>query len=149
MRRRRRRRRWRRARPGRRRRRRWGELAGRLDVEELRREALPEQSVLMTADGKSVKERRHTAWLADEGIGALAYSGKLMAPASLAGSPSVAALRDALERQSGERFDCVLCNYYPNGEAACGTPTPSTAPSGRGLPRSSASARPDVSPSGR
>ena len=42
-----------------------------------------------------------------------------MAPASLAGSPSVAALRDALERQSGERFDCVLCNYYPNGEAAC------------------------------
>ena len=96
-----------------------GELAGRLDVEELRREVPFEQSVLMTADGKSVKERRHTAWLADEGIGALAYSGKLMAPASLAGSPSVAALRDALERQSGERFDCVLCNYYPNGEAAC------------------------------
>ena len=72
-----------------------GELAGRLDVEELRRAVPFEQSVLMTADGKSVKERRHTAWLADEGIGALAYSGKLMAPASLAGSPSVAQRRDA------------------------------------------------------
>ena len=36
-----------------------GELAGRLDVEELRREVPFEQSVLMTADGKSVKERRH------------------------------------------------------------------------------------------
>ena len=127
-----------------------GELAGRLDVEELRREVPFEQSVLMTADGKSVKERRHTAWLADEGIGALAYSGKLMAPASLAGSPSVAALRDALERQSGERFDCVLCNYYPNGEAACKWHTdPEHGTSGRGPPRSSASARPDASPSGR
>ena len=35
---------------------------------------------LMTADGKKVQERRHTAWLAEGGIGALAYSGKLMAP---------------------------------------------------------------------
>ena len=28
------------------------------------------QSVLMTADGRRVRERRHTAWLAEEGIGA-------------------------------------------------------------------------------
>jgi hypothetical protein len=25
-------------------------------------------------------------------------------------------LRDAIEAQTGERFDCVLCNLYPEGE---------------------------------
>jgi hypothetical protein len=39
------------------------------------------QAELLTATGRTVKERRHTAWLADEGIGALAYSGKLSAQA--------------------------------------------------------------------
>lgn len=34
--------------------------------------------------------------------------------------PTVLALRDALERDIGERFDCALCNFYPaGGEAAC------------------------------
>jgi alkylated DNA repair dioxygenase AlkB len=75
---------------------------------------------LMTADGKKVQERRHTAWLAESGIGALAYSGKLMAPAPLAASDGVAAVREALEADTAERFDCVLCNLYPaGGEAAC------------------------------
>jgi hypothetical protein len=35
---------------------------------------------LITRTGNSVIERRGTAWLAEEGIGALAYSGKLMTP---------------------------------------------------------------------
>lgn len=35
---------------------------------------------LTTRTGNSVIERRGTAWLAEEGIGALAYSGKLMPP---------------------------------------------------------------------
>ena len=105
------------------------------------------QQELMTADGKRVRERRHTAWLAEEGIGALAYSGKLMAPAPLGASAGVAAVRtasaetrarspdpqpdpqpkpspkqvrEALEADTAERFDCVLCNLYPSGgEAAC------------------------------
>jgi hypothetical protein len=38
---------------------------------------------LTTRTGNSVTERRGTAWLAEEGIGALAYSGKLMAPQSV------------------------------------------------------------------
>ena len=36
--------------------------------------------ILTTRTGNSVVERRGTAWLAEEGIGALAYSGKLMKP---------------------------------------------------------------------
>lgn len=38
---------------------------------------------LTTRSGNSVLERRGTAWLAEEGIGALAYSGKLMPPAEV------------------------------------------------------------------
>ena len=38
---------------------------------------------LTTRTGNSVIERRGTAWLAEEGIGALAYSGKLMPPQSV------------------------------------------------------------------
>ena len=38
---------------------------------------------LTTRTGNSVIERRGTAWLGEDGIGALAYSGKLMKPAKL------------------------------------------------------------------
>ncbi|KAL7466319.1 hypothetical protein ACHAXS_006621 [Conticribra weissflogii] len=38
---------------------------------------------LTTRTGNSVIERRGTAWLAEEGIGALAYSGKLMPPVAV------------------------------------------------------------------
>mmetsp|Transcript_7937 Transcript_7937/g.15914 ORF Transcript_7937/g.15914 Transcript_7937/m.15914 type:complete len:653 (+) Transcript_7937:332-2290(+) len=38
---------------------------------------------LTTRTGNSVIERRGTAWLAEEGIGALAYSGKLMSPVAV------------------------------------------------------------------
>ena len=40
---------------------------------------------LTTRSGNSVIERRGTAWLAEEGIGALAYSGKLMRPVEVPG----------------------------------------------------------------
>jgi len=40
---------------------------------------------LTTRNGESVIERRGTAWLAEEGIGALAYSGKLMRPDKVGG----------------------------------------------------------------
>ena len=79
-----------------------------------------EQQALMTADGRKVRERRHTCWLAEEGIGALAYSGKLMSPVPLRQSVLVAALRDALHADLKERFDCCLANLYPSGgTAAC------------------------------
>ena len=38
---------------------------------------------LTTRTGDSVIERRGTSWLAEEGIGALAYSGKLMRPMNI------------------------------------------------------------------
>jgi len=38
---------------------------------------------LTTRTGNSVIERRGTAWLAEQGVGALAYSGKLMRPAEI------------------------------------------------------------------
>ncbi|KAG8463759.1 hypothetical protein KFE25_004032 [Diacronema lutheri] len=93
-------------------------LSGELSVDCLLREVPFAQSELLTADGRRVRERRHTAWLADNGIGALAYSGKLMPPAPM--PPSVRRVRDALHLEHGELFDCALCNLYPpGGEAAC------------------------------
>ena len=45
------------------------------------RNAIPfQKDVIVTCTGSSVTERRGTAWVADTGIGALAYSGKLMTP---------------------------------------------------------------------
>ena len=90
-----------------------------LDVEALR--AAPfEQAALLTADGRTVRERRHTAWLAEEGIGALAYSGKLMNPSPLDACEAVRSLRDGLHKDCGERFDCALANLYvEGGQAAC------------------------------
>lgn len=100
-------------------------LLPRLRVETLAREIAFEQQALMTADGARVLERRHTAWLAEGGIGALAYSGKLMAPKPMLEGGIVAAIRDALAgahegEGRPERFDCALCNLYPaGGESAC------------------------------
>ena len=91
-----------------------------LEADVLRRAIPFEQQELLTADGRKVRERRHTSWLAEEGIGALAYSGKLMKPASLEACETVVALRDALHADLGERFDCALTNLYAQGgTAAC------------------------------
>ena len=62
-------------------------------------------------------ERRETCWMAEDGIGGLAYSGKVMSPAPF--TPTVRRLRDAIEASTGERFDCALLNLYPGGDVAC------------------------------
>lgn len=75
------------------------------------------QSVLVTKDGKKVAERRKTCWMAEAGVGGLAYSGKIMAPVPFA--PCIAAVRDAIEAQTGILYDCCLINLYEDGECAC------------------------------
>lgn len=77
---------------------------------------------ITTRTGAVVVERRSTAWLAEPGIGALAYSGKLMAPQEV--PPVVKKVMRATESALGDDcpdgyFDCALCNHYPNAEAAC------------------------------
>lgn len=69
--------------------------------------------------GDVVFERRETCWMADEGIGGLAYSGKIMAPVPF--TQNVAAVRDAIEKQSGIYYDCCLINWYDDGECAVST----------------------------
>ena len=98
-----------------------GALVGEaLRVDVLQTEVPFAQQQLLTADGQKVRERRHTAWLAETGIGALAYSGKLMPPTALEGCDAVVRVRDALQCDTDEAFDCALCNLYPaGGEAAC------------------------------
>ena len=76
---------------------------------------------IATKGGALVLERRHTAWVAEAGVGALAYSGKLMAPKPLPEPVAVArdALADALYGDA-LRHDCALLNLYAKGEkAAC------------------------------
>jgi len=85
---------------------------------------------ITTRTGAKVTERRGTAWIADQGIGALAYSGKLMTPQPI--SPVVSSIMRQVEEhvllldseQSASAyprpfFDCALCNHYPDGESAC------------------------------
>jgi hypothetical protein len=92
------------------------------------RNAIPfQKDVIITRTGSSVMERRGTAWVADEGIGALAYSGKLMAPKpipDLVGQVMRRAeeslgLSSSTSSISVPFFDCALCNHYPDGDAAC------------------------------
>lgn len=91
---------------------------------------------ITTRGGTMVKERRGTAWIAEENIGSLAYSGKLMTP-----SPIPDVVRNAMRKveekllcathidnteqfrycveELGGYFDCSLCNHYPNEDSAC------------------------------
>ena len=86
------------------------------------RDAIPFQfDTIVTRSGSSVKERRGTAWVAEDGIGALAYSGKLMPPHPI---PSIVGdimrlVEKHIMQDHGPFFDCALCNHYPDGEAAC------------------------------
>lgn len=98
----------------------------------LLRQSIPFQyDTITTKTGSLVKKRRQTAWLADTSkkIGALAYSGKLMAP-----NPIPSLVQDSMrimeqivlsdsydleEYHIHGFFDCTLCNYYPNANAAC------------------------------
>jgi len=90
---------------------------------------------ITTRTGSRVEERRGTAWVAEDGIGALAYSGKLMNPHPL---PDIVAramrqVEEGIIQMGSEKnqelelchdtigkyFDCALCNHYPNEESAC------------------------------
>lgn len=88
-----------------------------LTVEALAAEVPFRAEKLVTRDGKRVDERRETCWMAEDGIGGLAYSGKVMSPAPF--TPTVRRLRDSIEASTGERFDCALLNLYPGGDVAC------------------------------
>jgi alkylated DNA repair dioxygenase AlkB len=76
---------------------------------------------IVTRRGSNVQERRGTAWVAENGIGALAYSGKLMPPLPL--PPLVRSIMRRVETAIGAPmepfFDCALCNFYPDGDSAC------------------------------
>ena len=54
--------------------------------------------------------------MADEGIGGLGYSGKIMAPVPF--TANVAKVRDIIERETGVYYDCCLINWYDDGECA-------------------------------
>ena len=103
-----------------------GEYADQSQLVSTLRDAIPFNfDTIVTRTGSEVIERRGTAWVADEGIGALAYSGKLMKPQVLpdiVSSAMRATERVVLDHEYGEEtsfFDCALCNHYPDAEAAC------------------------------
>jgi len=48
--------------------------------------------------------------MADEGVGGLAYSGKIMKP--VAWSSNVERLRDELFERTNMRYDCCLINWF-------------------------------------
>jgi hypothetical protein len=102
-------------------------------VETLLKEIPFHFDTITTKSGSKVEERRGTAWVAEEGIGSLAYSGKLMAPHRI---PEIVQrvmrqveqgildyqVHEKLElcRETlGTYFDCALCNHYPNEESKC------------------------------
>lgn len=76
---------------------------------------------IVTRQGTGVVERRATAWVAEEGIGALAYSGKLMKPSPMPDlvRSIMRQVETAIDAPSKDFFDCALCNYYPDGETSC------------------------------
>jgi alkylated DNA repair dioxygenase AlkB len=94
-----------------------GAVRGVASFSDIRAEVAFSQDTFTTLDGKAVLERRETCWMAEAGIGGLAYSGKIMAPVPL--SPAVVRLRDSIEASTGVRFDCCLVNLYADGDCAC------------------------------
>jgi alkylated DNA repair dioxygenase AlkB len=91
--------------------------SGAFTVEALAKEVPFKAEKLVTRDGKRVDERRETCWMAEDGIGGLAYSGKVMSPTPF--TPTIAKLRNLIEAETGEFFDCALLNLYPEGSVAC------------------------------
>jgi 2OG-Fe(II) oxygenase superfamily len=79
------------------------------------------KDTIVTMSGESVIERRGTAWITEEGIGALAYSGKLMAPHSPLPELVSRIMRNVEERLDlpNDFFDCALCNHYNSANSAC------------------------------
>ena len=101
-----------------------------ITVEDLRKEVPFKAEKLITRTGKRVDERRETCFVAESGIGGLAYSGKIMEPTLLneASLPLVTTIRNAIvEALKNDEdyagcdidFDCALMNLYPDGSSAC------------------------------
>mmetsp|Transcript_12593 Transcript_12593/g.41276 ORF Transcript_12593/g.41276 Transcript_12593/m.41276 type:complete len:1027 (-) Transcript_12593:628-3708(-) len=90
------------------------------DVQALARRLPLAAETVVTRSGVAVRERRHTAWVAESDVGAMAYSGKLMRPIAPLPEP-VARLADSLAEAlpKSPRYDCALLNLYPDGGAAC------------------------------
>lgn len=80
--------------------------------------------LLVTRDGRKVKERRETCWMAEPGIGGLAYSGKIMSPVPF--TPHVrssppqrpADLAGHTLRTRGENAERTSGKMAPSGRAA-------------------------------
>ena len=102
-------------------------------VKSLLREIPFHFDTITTRNGSKVEERRGTAWVAEEGIGSLAYSGKLMVSRPM---PEIVyrvmrqiekGILDHEENEKlqlccetiGKYFDCALCNHYPNEASKC------------------------------
>lgn len=88
-----------------------------VSIHDIRKEVKFNADILTTRDGRRVQERRETCWMADSGVGGLAYSGKIMAPVPF--TSTVAIVRDSLYDRTGIYYDCCLLNWYEDGEAAC------------------------------
>lgn len=89
-----------------------------------------QKDVIVTRRGEKVQERRGTAWIAKEGIGALAYSGKLMPPQPLPElvlnvmrtveqKLNLSPQQQQQQQKTPWFFDCALCNHYADAAAAC------------------------------
>lgn len=85
-----------------------------ISIDDIRNEVTFKADTITTARGEKVLERRETCWMADSGVGGLAYSGKIMSPVPF--SSSIAKVRDIVEEETGIRYDCALINRYPDGE---------------------------------
>lgn len=83
-------------------------------LRELRAE-IPWQQGQITMFGRPIAEPRLTAWFGDADY---TYSGRTVRARPW--PPSVAGLRDRLERAAGARFNAVLLNLYRDGKDSMG-----------------------------
>mmetsp|Transcript_43553 Transcript_43553/g.105122 ORF Transcript_43553/g.105122 Transcript_43553/m.105122 type:complete len:455 (+) Transcript_43553:85-1449(+) len=101
----------------------WSNVCDPDQVCELLIESIPfSKDTIITRRGVSVQERRGTAWIAEDTIGSLAYSGKLMVPKPIPGivSQVMRSVEDRLDLGGdGDFFDCALCNHYADATSAC------------------------------
>lgn len=92
-------------------------VSGQIKLEDIRSEVTFKQDTFTTLKGDKVLERRLTCWMADQGVGGLAYSGKVMPPVAF--TDSVVRVRDHIHDHTGIYYDCALLNLYPDGNCAC------------------------------
>ena len=78
---------------------------------------LPWQTDSIVVYGKEHTIPRLQCWLGDAGLN-YTYSGKTLQP--LPWHPALSALCAALNRQTGQGFNSVLCNLYRDGQDAMG-----------------------------